>query len=267
DLAAALYDFGFEVVAYFNDAEDEQGNPLKITGNLPYKDLPSLGAYADVDFEKMVELGIDLFVAPTWDLSSGYVWPFDEDTLTKIREITPVAVIALSDGADTRRTIEAIGSIATALGADADAPAVQEARAAFETAATELESALAEKPGLTTLFVSPDTDGFWLADNYSDITFFQRLGMRVLAATAGVTAAISWEQFPLWQADLIFMDDRWPNLDELAALVPVYKEHPAVKAGQVVPWQLLYVPSYQGFTPILHEVTEDVQAAQGGLFG
>lgn len=266
NLAAALYDFGFEVVGYFDSAVDAQGNPLVETGNLPYETLVNIGTYGDIDFEQMVALGVDLFVAPTSDIANRYVWPFDDDTLTQIREITPVAALAIRDGADTRRTIETIGSVAAALGAEIDSPAVAKAHAAFEAAVADLEAALAAKPGLTTMFISADTDGFWVSDNSSDIAFFRSLGLRNLAAPGGEEAAVSWEQFPLWQADVIFSDDRWPSAAELAETVPVFLAHPAAEAGQVLPWHPIYVPSYQGFTPILNEVTAVVQAAQDDLF-
>ncbi|MCA9877706.1 MAG: ABC transporter substrate-binding protein [Thermomicrobiales bacterium] len=266
DFAAALYDFGFEVVGYFESAVDPQGNPLIKTGNLPFETLANIGTYGDIDFERMVELGVDLFVAPTSDIASGYVWPFDADTLALIQEITPVLAIAIRDGTNVRRTIETVGSVAAALGADIDSPAIVDAQAAFEAAAADLEAALATQPDLTAMFISADTDGFWVSDNSSDIAFFRSLGLRNLAAPGGEEAAVSWEQFPLWQADLIFNDDRWPDAAELAETVPVFLTHPAAKADQVMPWHPIYVPSYQGFTPILEEVTAVIQAARDDLF-
>lgn len=261
-LAAALYDFGFQVVGIYNPAVDEDGNRLLIAGNLPLDDLVTVGAWGEIDLEQLVELGMDLFVGLNYDVAEGSVWPLDESTLALVREIAPVVAIPFQDGADTRRTIETVRNLAAALGVDVEGGELAEHAAAFEAGIDDLAAAIAAKPGLLTMFMSADGDGFWVTYGLSDMALFQQLGLKILAAPD--VRPTSWEQFSRWEADLIFNDDRTPNwwsVEQLSEVVPTFTAHPAVKAGQVAPWRTQYVPSYQGFTPILGEVTEWISNA------
>jgi len=261
-MAAALYDFGFEVVGYYNPATDEDGNPLPIAGDLPLDRLTHVGDYDEVDVELMVSLGADLFIGQNYDVTQPTMWPFSEGVLEQIRAAVPVLSFAYGDSAMVLRNIESIENLAAALGADVTLPEIAVDREAFTTAAGELETVLAEKDGLTALFISASNTGFWIDSAGSAATrYYRSLGMDIVPAEV---AEVSWETFLEIKADIIFLDDRapgWWSAEQLVEGVPVWELHPAVKAGQVAPWRAQFISSYRGFAPVIEEVVEWVRVA------
>ena len=105
-------------------------------------------------------------------------------------------------------------------------------------------------------------DGFYIGQNLADINYYTRNGLE--SYVADTYDLQSWESFGDIDADVIFVDNRakgWLQPDQLAKQIPTWPLHPAVQAGQVYPWQNEYVPSYQGFTPVLDGVAAAVEAA------
>jgi iron complex transport system substrate-binding protein len=266
-IAAALFDVGFEVVGYYNPATDAEGNRLPIAGDLPLDRLTHLGDYDELDLEQLVALRPDLFIGQNYGVKTGGMWPFSDDVLAQIGEIVPVVYLAYGDDVTVVRNIETIENLATALGANTDAPALTESREAFRAASDALAAALASKPDLRTLFLSGSDTGFWVESaGGADTRYFRTLGMDIYPEEAN--GEVSWEQFLNYPADLIFVDDRAPNWwqpEQLAAEIPVWERHPAVIAGQVAPWRAQFISSYAGFTPILEEVVQWVKQVDDSI--
>jgi iron complex transport system substrate-binding protein len=266
-IASALYDFGFEVVGYFGGATSEGGEPAIIAGDLPLDRIPSFGSAGELDIEKLIELRPDLVIGMNYDLTeSRVIWPFDDVTRSRVEQIAPVLAFAGGDGADVQRTIETIANLAAALGVDPATTEFALAKADFESALNDLSAVIAEKPDLTTLFVSASDTGFWIGKGLSDITLFERLGLKTL--NEPIWEEKSWERWLDYPCDLLLIDARgpgWWQRDQLEAGIPVFAKHPAVEADQVASWRVEFVPSYQGFTPILQELTGAIRNANPGI--
>lgn len=263
--AAALYDLGYEVAAYFGSATNADGTPAGVAGRLPLDRIPSVATADDdytVDVEKLVALGADLFVGPNYDITAepAVIWPLDADLLAQVGQTAEVIYLAGADGADVERTIETIVNLAAALGVDTDTPAVAEAQATFQAAKEALAGAIAAKPNLTTLWIAGSATGFWTQSNSSDILFLRKLGVQFAGDDLGAVGEQSWETFATtWASDVLFNDDRqphWWGVEQLTAEIPTFALHPAVAAGQVAPWRNTFVSSYAGFTPVMEQYTE-----------
>jgi iron complex transport system substrate-binding protein len=265
-MAAALYDFGFEVIGYYNPATDADGKPLQIAGDLPLDRLTHIGDFAEIDIELLISLGADLFVGQNYGVETGGMWPFDDAVLAKIKQAVPVLSFAYGDDVTVDRNIVSIENLAIALGADATSGAAD--RDAFLTATADLKAAIAEKPDLTALFMSGSDTGFWVESaGGADTRYYRTLGMSIYPELA--TGEVSWEALLDYEADIIFVDDRAPNWwtpEQISEAVPTWDFHPAVKAGQVAPWRAQFISSYKGFTPVLTEVTEWVRKADDTIF-
>lgn len=266
-MAAALYDFGFEVIGYYNPATDEDGNPLQIAGDLPLDRLTHVGDYDEIDIEQLLSMGADLFIGQNYEVVTGGMWPFSDDVLTQIESVVPVLAFAYGDGATVQRNIETIENLAAALGSNVDDPAIAADRDAFLAATEELRTAIAAKPDLTALFLSGYAPGFWIdSAGPAATSYYRELGMQIVPPPD--MNETSWERLLDFPADIIFVDDRapvWMTPEELAAEIPVWNSHPAVIAGQVGPWRAQFISSYAGFTPILTEVVEHITATDDSI--
>lgn len=267
--AAALYDLGFEVVGYYGGATDADGTPAAIAGNLPIDRIPSV-ALADndysVDVEKLIDLETELFIGPNYSIAAdpAVIWPLDADIMAQVALVTEVIHIAGGDGADVERTIETIANLAIALGVDPSAESLVASRDDFTAARDNLATAIASRPNLTTLWMSGSASGFWVSTTSSDILFLRKLGLQTVGDEVSLVAEQSWETFGTLTADLIFNDDRtsyWYSPEQLSEEIPSYPLHPAVAAGQVMPWRNTFVPSYAAFTPIMEEYTPIIAGA------
>lgn len=266
-LAAALQDYGVPVVGTFGVARKADGTPEVIAGDLDLEAIPNLGeVYGELDLEKLVSLQPDLFVNDKWTDELD-IWGIGADGIAQLEAIVPVANIVYVE----RPVTEVIGSVETlavALGADLSDPEIVAQQAAFERATADLKAAIAEKPGLRVLVMSglPD-DALWISSprQAADLLFFQELGLGIIEPE-GLTEMnlweqLSWEQAGKYPADLFLIDARAMSASgpELVAAVPTFAALPAAKAGQFGAWDVEYVPSYKGFTPILQRLAETIR--------
>jgi len=266
-MAAALYDFGFEVVGYYNPATDEDGKPLQIAGDLPLDRVTHVGDFNELDIELIIELEADLFIGQNYSVEDGGMWPFSDDALNHIKQAVPVLSFAYGDGVTVVRNIESLENLAAALGANVDTPEIATNREAFFASSADLKSALEEKPDLTAMFLSGSNTGFWVDSSGGAATrYYRELGMDIVPAPT--TGEVSWEQWLNFPADILFVDDRVPNWwspEQLSTDIPVWDRHPAVVAGQVAPWRAQFISSYRGFAPVITEVVGWVQDADDSI--
>lgn len=263
-IAAALHDFGFEVAGFFSGETREKVDPQSLAPDLPFDAVTDFGYGDALDVEALLAAGTDLFVGANYDVhgTSQTIWPIPEDVIAQIEQIAGVVAVAYADGTDSGRLIQSNENLAAALGADVTAAAIVSTREAFATAATALQDAVAAKPDLKALFMTGAADGFYVGQNLADLNTYAQAGLQQVSI-AGYDIQ-SWETFGQVEADVIFVDNRakgWLQPDQLAEQIPTWSLHPAVKAGQVYPWQNEYVPSYTGFTPVLDGIVTAVTAA------
>jgi iron complex transport system substrate-binding protein len=262
-IAAALHDFGYDVAGFFSGESRESVDPATVAPNLPFDTIEDLGYGDALDLEKLVAMGVDLFVGANYDIAGAQtIWPVPDDVMAQIGGFAGVVAIAYADGTDVDRLIQTNGNLASALGADLTAPAIDTAKETYDADLTALGTAIAGKPGLKALFMTGAADGFYVGQGLADLNLYAQQGLDVVSVDSFDLQ--SWESFAIVDADAIFVDDRasgWLQPDELAAQVSTWSAHPAVAAGQVFPWRVEYVPSYQGFAPILEEMATEISGA------
>jgi iron complex transport system substrate-binding protein len=262
-IAAALHDFGYDVAGFFSGESRESVDPATVAPNLPFDTIENLGFGDALDLEKLVAMGVDLFVGANYDIAGAQtIWPVPDDVMAQIGGFAGVVAIAYADGTDVDRLIQTNGNLASALGADLTAPAIDTAKETYDADLTALGTAIAGKPGLKALFMTGASDGFYVGQGLADLNLYAQQGLEVVSV--GSWDLQSWESFANIEADVIFVDDRasgWLQPDELAKQVSTWSAHPAVAAGQVFPWRVEYVPSYQGFAPILEEMATEISGA------
>jgi iron complex transport system substrate-binding protein len=268
-IAASLWDFGIYPVAIFGTSRKPDGTPEVYAGSVDLDAVESLGEeYGSLDLEALVAAQADLFINDMW-ADPPDVWGLQEDTIAQVNAISPIVQIEFVHRPITE-TIGSIEKLAAALGADLDAPAVTEARAAFAAASDELRAAIAEKPGLTVMFASGTPEEAFYVGNPSvnaDLLYFKELGLDIVQPDTltleDYFEELSWEQAGKYPADLIFLDARqWSaTAEELTSQVATFAALSAARANQFGDWQTEYVPSYAGFTPVLEALTEAIRNA------
>ena len=190
------------------------------------------------------------------------IWPIPDDVIAQVEEFAGVVAIAFGNGTDSGRLIQTNENLAAALGADVGSEEIVTSKAAFAASSARMREATAAQPGLKALFMTGAPDGFYVGQNLADINYYTLQGLE--SYVADTWDLQSWESFGDIDADVIFVDNRakgWLQPDQLAEQIPTWPLHPAVQAGQVYPWQNEYVPSYQGFTPVLDGVAVAVASA------
>lgn len=268
--AAALWDFGIKPVGIFGPSRLADGTPDLQAGNLDLDAVEVLGDYGAFDLEKAIALQADLYVDV--DRGNGQLWYMPADLEAQLLERFPtIDIIAANVPVTT--TIEHFEALAAALGADQSAPAVADAKTAWQTAEAGFKDALAAKPGLKMLAVSPGTDlvYVWNPPVLGDLSYYQSLGAEFVIpenpteASLGNNEEMGWEQFGQYglQADLILIDQR--DDSSFLADVDIWNSLPAVQAGQIGIWYGVFPFSYKGLGNTLNRMIEQVQNADPGV--
>jgi iron complex transport system substrate-binding protein len=266
-IAASLWDFGLRPVAFYGTSRRQDGSPEVYVGNIDLDAVESLGEeYGQIDLEALVSVKPDLIVNDMWS-DPPDIWGMDTDAIAQMNQIAPIAEIEFVDRPITD-TIESVEKLAGALGADLEAPQVLEAKERFAKASQDLEAAIAEKPGLTAIFVSATPEGsYWVGNPsiFADLMYFKELGLDIVQPKNpdGYWEELSWEQADLYKADLILIDARkWSSTGaQLKAQVPTFAALPAAKLDAFGSWDTEYVPSYAGFAPVLEKLTAVIRDA------
>jgi iron complex transport system substrate-binding protein len=270
--AAALWDLGIEVDAVFDWTASAHPDGDHIAwGNIDPARVANVGdTDGNILPEDLLKVHPDVIFAYTFDPDdpsgvSGIV-PDMWDTLN---QIAPILVI--TDNATTDVQLQRFVDLATALGADADAPAVVEAREAYEAKVDEVRGVIAAQvdADIVAIFADVDPDAFYVAGpkDIAELKFLSSLGM-VFANADSAEADEFWETLSLeealkYPADIFYNDvySTWRTLEELQAQ-PGINAMPAVQAGQVGEWLRDFPISYEGITTFLDAVLAPLRDAQ-----
>lgn len=271
NLAAALDDFGAKPAGYFGQPLRPDGTRETIAGDMDLEDMVSVApSYGAFDVEALITEGIDLIVTDMWEDPPTF-WGIEPDGIEQIEAVAPILNLWFIDQPVTQ-TIERVGGLAVALGANPDDPQVVADREAFLAAEADLKAAIAEKPGLKVAFASGTLeDGFSIGNpkKNADLIYYASLGLDIVTPEdqSSFFESLSWEEAGRYPVDLLVMDDRqWSTQpEELAAQVPTFAALPAVKAGAYGPWTSEWVPSYPGMTPVLQSLTELIRNADADI--
>ncbi|QKW09779.1 ABC transporter substrate-binding protein [Streptomyces sp. NA04227] len=265
--AAALYDYGIECKGVFGPSSPVRGKPNPQAGRLPMEKLTSLGeSYGQFNVEKYAALRPNLLISnmfPPPDL-----WFVPEESREKIESLAKtvgISVARTSLPQPLRRTAE----LAESLGADLSAPDVTRAKADFEKAAEAVRTAARDNGGLKVLAMTGDDEQMYVAvpDSYCDLRYFKELGVEFVEGRKsdewGFWEFLSWENADKYHADLIIIDNRsTAQSPQDLRRHPTWRELPAVKARQTVPWAMEERYSYLGYTPVLQSLAEALRNAR-----
>jgi iron complex transport system substrate-binding protein len=203
----ALWDYGVRPIAIFGPRRRPDGSVDFQAGNIDLDAVESLGDYGEMDLEKLIALKPELYV----DLAmyGNQLWYLGKNE-DRVKAIAPTVGISMQR-VSILESISRFETLSGLLGADLMAPDVVEAKSAFAQAESDLKAAIAEKPGLKILVVSPTPDQVYVASPgwMTDLRYFHDLGLDIQTHnTSDFFEVLSWEQVNRYPADLMLIDQR-----------------------------------------------------------
>ncbi|MGC4892884.1 ABC transporter substrate-binding protein [Micromonospora sp. DT31] len=268
-VAAALVDFGLDaqIAGVFGETKKSDGSKEAQAGDIDVDRVEILGnAWGEFSLEKYAALRPDLLVTHMYD--PGALWYVPDESKDKILPLAPVVAVTTAR-VPMIRPIERYAELAASLGADLGAKKVTDAKARFEAAAESVRQAVKANPGIKVMAASGSPDLFYVSNPKisTDLMYFAELGVDIVVPTkleqGDYFEALSWENTGKFPADLILLDNRATALQpkDLAAK-PTWMQLPAVKAGQVVPWDAVPRFSYAGAAPLLENLATAIRGAK-----
>ncbi|AQA05432.1 hypothetical protein BVC93_27030 [Mycobacterium sp. MS1601] len=271
EAAAALLSFGIKPVGiYLNQ-------PLAQTRALDGFDLDGIEilgeTWGQIDVEKAARLRPDLIVSGYWPLEQAY-GGFEEGveaSSKKAAQLAPVVGPVATDSVQSMLT--GFEELAVTLGADVDNEQIAAHKADFERAKQRFTDAVAAKPGLTAMGMSPSDELLYVAvpEHSAELADFTAFGLDVLVPDSPDPAFpywenLSWENADKYQPDLILLDDRTYDASlETAQRQPTWKQLAAVQAGAVTPWPAFWISTWSAYAEQLDQLTAAVEKSNPRL--
>jgi iron complex transport system substrate-binding protein len=265
--AAALHDYGVEVVGVFGPTKTKDGKPDVQAGDLDVNKVEIIGnTYGEFNVEKYAAFDPELLVSAQW--IKNQLWYVPDQSKDKILQLAPSVALWAAE-TTMPKAIERHAELAASLGADLKSPKVTAAKARFEKAAARLRAAAKAKPEIRVLIGSASQDLFYvsLAKTSADTLYFQQFGVRFIQPdhvdAQGFFENLSWENVGKYKADIIMMDNRSSAIQPSAlGSKPTWQDLPAVKAGQVIPRTSEPIFSYDKCAPILDALAQAIERAK-----
>ena len=266
--AAPLWDFGIRPVGVFGWNASETGDFGDAGGNIDPSTVEVAGnATEPIQLEKLASLDPDLTITLTWTLDDPVeYWSIEEALVPQVQAIAPLLAMSATGRADVNT--ERFAELAAALGADLETPELAEAKAGYETAKTDFLAAAAAKADLVMLFVGITPEAVWVANpaDWADLNFYLESGVSIVqpdAEPGSYWEQLSHEQALKYPADIIMVSTRPDAIgyDELPEH-PTFSAHPAVQAGQAIPWNQDFIMSYQGMTEAMAHMTATLTSSE-----
>jgi iron complex transport system substrate-binding protein len=271
--AAALISFGIKPVGIYADESVKTDPNLK---NLDLTGIEILGEeWGKIDVEKAASLRPDLIVADWWPAEkahSGLEEGVDEKS-KKLAELAPV--VGATQGKSILELANGYEALANSLGAKVDDPAIAANKKRFEEAVTAFKAAVATKPNLTVLAMSPADDKVYVANPEfaPELLDLQSFGLKVINPDAPDKAFpywenLSWENADKYQPDLILWDGRsfTPTANaDWGKKQPTWFKIKAAKAGAAIAWPAYWMHTYGDFATELDKLSTAVKAADENI--
>ncbi len=265
--AATLWDFGVRPVGLFgwnivSETESAGGSGGNV--DLSTAEIVSSFGSDQIDVEKLAAVQPDLIISLVFAPEYG-IWSINADAVEEVESRAPI--LCLSGIVRADEALQRAAELSAALGIDLESPELAEQKAGYDQAVAAFEALMAEKAGLTALFIAPDVDAYYVANPEAapDVKFYRDLGLTV--PEIPVPPAEYWEMISLEEAvryptDVLLYSLRGSMLGlEAFQEHPTFSLHPAVQAGQVYPWNQDVVTSYLGLTRDLTDLTAALSAA------
>lgn len=269
--AAALMEFGIRPIAIYADG------PIADDVGLKGVDLSGIQVIGEewgkIDVEAAAELNPDLIVADYWPVEKAYSGTEKgvEARSKKIAELAPI--VGPAQGDSIVALIEGYEELAGTLGADLTTGSGAEAKAEFEAARDAFSAAVAAKPGLTALAISPSDGDYYVAvPKYApELLDFRSWGLDVIEPTTPdpefpYWQTLSFERADEYQPDLLLFDDRsHPNGLETLAAQPTAKSIAAFAAEQYTTWPAYWLHTYGDYATQLTNLTEAISTTDPSI--
>ncbi|MCA9864662.1 MAG: ABC transporter substrate-binding protein, partial [Thermomicrobiales bacterium] len=188
-----------------------------------------------------------------------------DESYQRVNEIVPVVGLSATGLAD--QNLARYAELAGLLGADLETPELQAAKAAYDERVARFREIAQEKAGLTSLFASANGEAMFVANpvDWADLAWYRTLGLNIIDPEAErweYWEELSAEQAGKYQPDIFFESEREGSFtqEEMQAH-PLYQILPAVKAGQVAPWNQDFIQSYQGLGAALETMITALERA------
>ena len=269
--AAALISFGIKPVGIYASTKIKDDPNLK---GLDLSGITILGeTWGEIDVEKAAALRPDLIVADWWPAEKAYsgLESGVKASSKKLADLAPIVGVAQGDSIET--LAQGYEKLAASLGADVDDPKIAADKKAFETAKAAFKKAVAAKPGLSVLAVSPADDVLYVANpTYApELLDFQRWGLDVINPDKPDKGFpywenLSWENADKYQPDLLLIDDRaYASTLKQGEKQPTWNNIKAAKAKAYAPWPAYWMHTYGEYAAQLTQLTVAIEKADAGL--
>jgi iron complex transport system substrate-binding protein len=269
--AAALISFGIRPVGIYANGPVKDDVNLK---DLDLKGITILGeTWGEIDVEKAATLNPDLIVADWWPAEKAYSG-LEEGVKASSKKLVNLApVVGVAQGDSIEKLAEGYEKLAESLGADVDDPEIAADKKAFEESLAAFKKAVAAKPGLSALAVSPSDDVLYVANpKYApELLDFQRWGLDVVNPDSPDKGFpywenLSWEKADKYQPDLLLIDDRaYDSTVKQGEKQPTWDTIKAAKAKVYVPWPAYWMHTYGQYAKQLTQLTAAIEKADADL--
>jgi len=265
--AAALWDLGIKSVGVFGEAN----GPDDLYGNIDRDAVTWVGkTWGEFDMEKFLGLRPDVLVAPM--NTPDELWYVPEEMADEVAKRCPtVGIKQLSTPLD--KVIDRYAELAASLGVDLEKPEIATARKDFTAAVDELRAVAKERKDLKVAFVSAAEEFFYWAnpEMFPDALMLREAGINLVEPDVSKEQdphwdSVSWEQVGRYDADVLLYDSRNAQFftDNLKKY-PTLANLPAVKAKQLVAWNLETPPSWSIYAPKLQELADKLRSFKAGI--
>jgi iron complex transport system substrate-binding protein len=266
--AATLWDYGLRPVGVFGPMHMEDGSKAPQAGDVDIQSVESLGeAWGEFDLEKLAALRPDLVVTQSYS-GENALWNIPPEAEPALKTIAPAVSILVRDVSITQ-PLQRFEQLAKALGANLESSENIAAKTSFNQAVDDHKAAVAEKTGLKVLVISGAPDSLYIANPKAatDLIFYRELGVGiVMPETTEFWETLSWEQANKYPADLILYDNRAGSatLDYLST-IETWRNLPAVRAGQIGPWNTEPTYSYKSYANDVGGLAEAIRKSRAGI--
>ncbi|PUB32058.1 iron complex transport system substrate-binding protein [Promicromonospora sp. AC04] len=267
--AKVLMEFGIVPVGIYADGDIESDVGLQ---GADFEGVEVIGEeWGKIDVEKAAALAPDLIVGDWWPAEDAYsgLEGGVEESSKKIGELAPV--VGAAQGDSIVELIEGYAELAESLGADTSV--IEAQRADFDAALEEFKTAVAAKPDLTALAISPYEDTYAVAvpEYAPELLDLQSWGLDVIDPTTPdpefpYWESLSFENADTYQPDVLLFDDRsYPANEETLAAQPIAKDIAAHAAGAYTTWPAYWLHTYPDYAEQLRDLTKFVNGADENL--
>lgn len=263
--AAALWDYGFEVVGVFGPVQGIGDARAPQIGEVDPDKVEVLSeTYGELSIERLAEIKPDLIVTHAYD---ELLWYLPEDKIDQIEAVAPVAAVQVT-GVEAETSLQKFADLAVALGVDAESPEITTAREDFDDALAGLDDAVSANPNLRVTAVSANEADFFVGNAVAsaELGMFTRHEVRLPETDAPEKDSfeqLSWEEADKYPTDLLLQDSR-PGKSTPAELkdIATWRSLPAVKAGQVGAWETETPYSYDKYAKVVGRLVEEINDAE-----